>query len=219
MSGMRRAAPPPRSCHGGCRVRRRLANLLVVLSAMLCIAAVAGWVRSRTVLDRVWTRRVTPHLAYAAWVESVHLASGDGALRLYRINSLERHLVRRKVLDWQWSRPMPADRPGFFDLRPSVTETHLSFAGFAYVSGRGLYDRHHTSNSGRVVVVPYWSVVLATAMPPALRLRATLRRRRRGRSGMCVDCGYDCRATPGRCPECGAGANAVGENAVGESKA
>ena len=37
---------------------------------------------------------------------------------------------------------------------------------------------------------------------PALERRST--RRQNPRAGLCVRCGYDLRATPGRCPECGA---------------
>jgi hypothetical protein len=55
---------------------------------------------------------------------------------------------------------------------------------------------------------PHWAVVLGLAAPPALwcatRGRRGLRRRRRGRLGLCVACGYDLRnIAAGRCPECG----------------
>ena len=37
----------------------------------------------------------------------------------------------------------------------------------------------------------------------ALLLAGSIRRRKRLRSGQCVQCGYDLRASSGVCPECG----------------
>ena len=53
------------------------------------------------------------------------------------------------------------------------------------------------------VQVPFWLVTALAAFPPALRLRRRLVVRRRGRHGLCPDCGYDLRASTARCPECG----------------
>ena len=52
------------------------------------------------------------------------------------------------------------------------------------------------------IYVPLWFVTLLTATPPAARA-LTWRRRPAGRAGTCRRCGYDLRATPDRCPECG----------------
>ena len=59
------------------------------------------------------------------------------------------------------------------------------------------------------LLVPYWMLALAMALLPAQRLfawRGARRGRRRERLGLCVTCGYDLRASSGRCPECGAAA-------------
>jgi hypothetical protein len=56
-------------------------------------------------------------------------------------------------------------------------------------------------------VVPCWAAALLFGLLPARRAFAVARTRRaarRARAGRCIQCGYDLRATPERCPECGA---------------
>jgi hypothetical protein len=82
-----------------------------------------------------------------------------------------------------------------------------------YVGGDWLgFDAFRTSSfrfdgvQGRTWRVPMWSLLLVVAILPLTRLAATgltrlkFSRRRRGH---CHSCGYDLRATPDRCPECG----------------
>jgi hypothetical protein len=57
-------------------------------------------------------------------------------------------------------------------------------------------------------MMPYWLVVSFAAIPPTRRAWQCMRRwlgeRKSRRIGLCRHCGYDLRATPDRCPECGA---------------
>ena len=89
----------------------------------------------------------------------------------------------------------------------------------------------YTLGNGRVgswtfgVAVPHWFLVLIFSVPPAARwvLPWSRRRRRRWRQrcGLCLRCGYDLRASGGRCPECGArrDAGAAGPSPEGEAGA
>ena len=62
-------------------------------------------------------------------------------------------------------------------------------------------------NTDREVIIPLWFITALAGVLPAVRLRRALRRRRIRRAnaaGTCSVCGYDLRASPDRCPECGA---------------
>jgi hypothetical protein len=55
----------------------------------------------------------------------------------------------------------------------------------------------------RYLVVPHWFVGAAFGVIPAAWVVRQERRLRRWRRARCPRCGYDLRATPGQCPECG----------------
>jgi hypothetical protein len=50
---------------------------------------------------------------------------------------------------------------------------------------------------------PLWFVALLASAWPIYRVWRDRQRRRRSREGLCPACGYNARATPERCPECG----------------
>ena len=82
-------------------------------------------------------------------------------------------------------------------IEPGVTETrHWQFAGFWWVVIGAPYM------PGRSIGVPFWFIAGCLAVLPSgwLMMR---RANRRYPPGSCLSCGYDLRATPDRCPECG----------------
>jgi hypothetical protein len=187
------------------RLFRILINTLAALSLLLCVVAAVLWARSYVRYEL---------LVYVAGVDGgnwtdyrkLELWSSQGTLRLMwsRLIDSYAHSLRtapRRGRDIQWeSRP---DR-----VRPSSTQPAWDLGSQRSYSGTP--PAYSNLRDYRWVTCPHWIVVVATAAPPLVCLELWRVRRRRARAGLCPKCGYDLRATPDRCPECGTIAPKVG---------
>lgn len=170
------------------RLLRILLNAATVLSLVLCAVTAAAWVRSYQAHDWVW------------WpLENQGLLS-IGTYRGGLLAALLTDFLPPPAAGWLESAPL-----SYAEAR-GPQGTFFNRFGFAlgYFQGsEGVIPR---------LACPFWFIILLTAILPAARLAGWRRRRARRlrlRPGLCQHCGYDCRATPDRCPECGRETNAA----------
>ena len=164
------------------------------VSLLLCGVVVAGWVRSHFVSERV-TWHGTGELR-GRRVNAMHsVTSGRGQVRVLTSYFGPKHPNPRMTYETG-----PAERA----VKGRALHRRLGFSYYEWVDAGAPATAWNLG--GRDVSVPYWLAAVVLAMPATLWLAARGRRRRRWRRerGLCVVCGYDLRATPARCPECGA---------------
>jgi hypothetical protein len=169
-------------------VKRRVLNALAGLSLILALATGGLWGRSYWVGDIFierngsWNAGNCPGVIYLQWTAPANLqwTAPDSSARKARDG-------------WTWLKITP--NSNLFDV--SVLPGGVKFAGFSYVRS--------TMPSKRFLLIafPHWSLLLALAILPTLRGWQLLRARHRRSENLCRTCGYDLRATPDRCPECG----------------
>jgi hypothetical protein len=92
-----------------------------------------------------------------------------------------------------WSLARPYHTPTDWDILTNMMHLDASF----------VHDRAGSITQRRLSV-PYALIVLSLAILPAFRLRKSIgQRKRKPAMVICQVCGYDLRATPSQCPECG----------------
>ena len=95
-----------------------------------------------------------------------------------------------------------------FTLEPFGYDLSRDDIAFAFWWRFQLFDVSPTGfrydRSGPFIAAPFWLFALTAAALPGLQLFNKIKRRWRQARGRCANCGYDLRATPARCPECGA---------------
>jgi hypothetical protein len=170
--------------------RRRLFACLTILSLLLCLATVGLWVRS------YWRYDGLTRTSAGLDALTFEMQSNLGEMGLFTFQSGH---PSHPVTGWQY---LAGSGARDFTLnnwpRRNLSGRSLSLLGFGYLDGLVI------GNSIRAVYFPHWFLSLLLAILPAVHLRGILRTRRRNRAGLCANCGYDLRATPDRCPECGA---------------
>ena len=166
---------------------RRLLNLLTALSLLLCVAVMALWVRSRTTYD------VLEYQTADGKLYVVYSLYGD--LFLCKVNrepNLQYALVGfeyRSQPPWKEWVSWTASTPAPFHAKRLM--------GIGVIRGQDF---------GKLVLA-YWLLAAGFLILPAWRVSQNRRKQRLRRRGLCPGCGYDLRATPDRCPECGAAAS------------
>jgi hypothetical protein len=178
------------------RFLRILLNAATAVSLLLCVATVVLWVRSYVAFDlitlqiggrsaQVWTPRGRLNVEWAS----------------------------RPYFRPRWMTQAPVGAVSVWEfLRPEHSvQTDVSGKPHRYAWLGFIFSPTYEQPASRdqpacwftTLGVPCYALLAITAVLPARRGWHALRQRSR-LPGLCPACGYDLRATPERCPECGA---------------
>jgi hypothetical protein len=155
-----------------------------VLSLILCLATAGLWGRSFSHEDAVEYQRWSLHssrclmiLWWCDWDDASLLYSSYSLHDTYRVNITDALDIENLNHDG-----------GFY----------LAGFGFASLEQGSAHVRH------LIITCPHCAACIAFALAPAWWLLGPARRQsKRRKLGLCLNCGYDLRASPQRCPECG----------------
>jgi len=175
---------------------------MTLVSAALLVATCVLWVRSYFGVDALFCRSETDQIVFCA---------GGGQFALQDIENYPSYSSLKQ--GWQTRRD-----PGSRAVRDQLFwNRSVSGGGNPFVKKPsnpyrlgfwwGTLLNPDPAMPGDFVVIGYiWPLSVPWGILPLLwlwRFRHWLRDRRR-EHGLCPACGYDLRATPDRCPECGA---------------
>ena len=170
---------------------RRLFNLFTDLSLVLGLACIGMWVRSGYVGDSIVKDYASKRVQFSS-------ISGDIKISLSQALTYS----REKPLPLMWT----SDSVEWFSGRQGpIWEWNWPFYA-SYLSTQVINGSAKTDRL-QIVRLPYWLLTIPTALLPGFRVGLWFwgrwKTKRRSKLGLCLQCGYDLRASPERCPECG----------------
>jgi hypothetical protein len=171
------------------RVRRRLFDIAAAVSLALCVATLTLWLAGRSYRFTIYRFRTPVTWSISTTTRGVVVgatrfsgpaagpAAGEPQWQLVTVSATGPTLG---VVRWEFL--------GF------------TASGFTHINAPSLTTRTN------YFMVPFWFVVMVSGGLSASAVLAWWTRRGRrvlAGQGCCPACGYDLRATPERCPECG----------------
>lgn len=177
-------------------MKKRLVNLFTLASASLVLFFSIEWCRGYFIGDDLMLiRRSGPSDDITIWTFWVSNLSGTVIFEADR--RIHRNLCKLQIngqdANIGWSLNYGA-----------LTYEHSQVERAALRSVRfgGGYFSERTDRGGELVV-PAWLIVLVASAVPLIQFIQLVRKLRQKKIGHCICCGYDLRASPDRCPECG----------------
>jgi hypothetical protein len=199
------------------RLGRWLFNLAALVSLALLVISAGVWVRSEFVAVLVVYGVYLPGTPmWPVIAQDTYFGVGRGEVSLGRetsaVDMLPAKIPQPGVGRWDYKEfpalgavsYIPPVSTVFLNLSPiSFTESGLGAVHWRSPSYTGMAGDAGGWVSKDTYFVPLWAFVAMFAILPAVWHTALARRQMRRMAGCCLKCGYDLRATPDRCPECG----------------
>ena len=175
----------------------RLHKFLCASSAVVSLLVIALWAHSY---------RRHEVLVWGSKYHAVSLGATYGRVALRHVQ-LKTDDANTSFSDPGFQHRSATAQPAQLGMYASDCSIFWVVGPFSFIVGKQQGGDWQTAGSARwtdhlqELVVPHWFIMALTLAPAAL---VFYRHMKRPRVGHCAKCGYDLRASPARCPECGA---------------
>jgi len=179
------------------RFRQWIFNGIAAISLLLCVSTAIAWTRSYWVGDIFgWDGKILAISQFGIQQYWADVWTQKGDVQIVWRHVRDTHYQMGRISDFQFQFGDYGFRHNTGDPLGPPSECLLGF----YFSVRTQVDQTVTTHQV-LADFPFWSALLIFSIAPIFWLR--MGRWTISTPGHCSRCGYDLRATPDRCPECG----------------